>query len=140
MDNFSLQAPVMITRIVLAVVGVLYLYLGVWCTVSPAHTSKAVGFELVGGSGRSEFMTVYGGLEFGMGLLFLLPLLRPDLTAGSLWGCVLIHACLVAFRGYSLFAFDGISSMTWSLAKGEWVIFLVTLGLLVAGRFYPALR
>lgn len=130
----------MITRIVLAIVGLLYMYLGIWCSVSPAQTSKAVGFQLVGGSGQSEFLTVYGGLEFGMGLFFLLPLLRPDLTEGSLWSCVLIHACLVGFRTYSLFAFTGISSFTLSLAKGEWVIFLVTLGLLIAGRFYPALR
>ena len=130
----------MITRLALAVCGLLYVYLGVWCAVSPAHTSKAVGFELIGPNGKSEFLTVYCGLEIGMGLLFLLPLLRPDLTEGALWGCLLIHAGIVACRTASFLMFSGISGMTISLARGEWVILLAALGLLIAGRFYPALR
>ena len=53
------------------VVGLMYLALGMWCAISPEKTSAVVGFELIGGAGMSEFLTVYGGLEIGMGMIFL---------------------------------------------------------------------
>ena len=55
------------------VVGLMYLSLGMWCAISPEKTSAVVGFELIGGAGMSEFLTVYGGPEIGMGMIFLLP-------------------------------------------------------------------
>ena len=72
----------MLERAFLAIVGALYAGLAAWCAVAPASTSKTVGFELQGGSGRSEFLTVYCGLELGMALVFLLRVwagfLSPD--------------------------------------------------------------
>ena len=79
----------------------MYLFLGVWCAVSPDKTSGVVGFELVGGSGKSEFLTVYGGLEIGMAMIFLLPILHQRFLEYSLLSCLLLHANLVLFRGLS---------------------------------------
>lgn len=117
----------MVTRIYLSAIGLLYLGLAVWCTVAPADTSDRVGFELKGGSGQSEFMTVYGGLEFGMALLFLAPIVSAGLARPALLACLTIHGSLVAFRTASLMMFSGIQPMTWKLAAGEWVILLTTL-------------
>ena len=114
-------------RIFLAIVGVLYLYLAIWCSVRPESTSKLVGFDLHPGSGQSEFLTVYGGLEFGMALFFLLPLIRPASTRDSLLCCLLIHAGLVAFRSAGFLLYSNIQPMTWKLAAGEWAIFLLSL-------------
>jgi hypothetical protein len=111
----------------LAIVGVLYLYLAIWCSVRPEPTSKLVGFDLHPGSGQSEFLTVYGGLEFGMALFFLLPLIRPASTRDSLFCCLLIHAGLVAFRSAGFLLYSNIQPMTWKLAAGEWAIFLLSL-------------
>ena len=112
----------MMARIFLAVVGLLYLGLAVWCSLAPATTSEKVGFELKPGSGQSEFLVIYGGLELGLALLFLLPLVRPEFLTGSLVACVLIHACLVLFRTISLFLYRDLEPITWKLAIGEWVI------------------
>jgi hypothetical protein len=117
----------MIAKVFLALVGAMYLGLAVWCSVSPAVTSEKVGFELEPGSGQSEFLVIYGGLEFGLALIFLLPLVRADYLTSSLLACVLIHACLVAFRTLSLFLYSDISSMTYRLAVGEWVILVLAL-------------
>ena len=114
-------------RIFLAIVGGLYLYLAIWCSVRPESTSKLVGFDLHPGSGQSEFLTVYGGLEFGMALFFLLPLIRPASTRDSLLCCLLIHAGLVAFRSAGFLLYSNIQPMTWKLAAGEWAIFLLSL-------------
>ena len=120
----------MVIKAFLALVGLLYLVLALWCTLLPAKTSEHVGFALIGGSGQSEYMTVYGGLEFGMALLFLLPLVKPDSTNVVLLACLLIHGSLVLFRSLAFFRFDDIGSTTVTLAVVEWVLALVSLALL----------
>ncbi|HMO86725.1 MAG TPA: DUF4345 family protein [Lacipirellulaceae bacterium] len=117
----------MVERIFLAVMGLLYAGLATWCAVAPAETSATVGFELKGGSGRSEFLTVYGGLELGLALIFLLPAILDRHTRPAVLACLIIHACLVATRSVSFVMFDGISASTYKLAVGEWVIFLASL-------------
>ncbi len=119
----------MLTKGYLALVGALYLVLALWCTFLPAQTSEKVGFRLIPGSGDSEFMAVYGGLEFGMALVFFLPLLRPDSTRVVLLACLLIHASLVLFRTLSFVRFEGVGGTTLSLAGAEWVLLLTSAAL-----------
>ena len=116
-------------RSFLAVVGILYAYLAIWCSLKPAETSGLVGFDLRPGSGQSEFLSVYGGLEMGMACVFLWPLWRPKQLEFSLLACLLIHGCLVLFRGVGFFLYSDIQRMTYQLAVGEWVIFLAAAGL-----------
>ena len=113
------------TRIFLAAVGSMYLYLAGWCSLMPEQTSGLVGFDLRPGSGQSEFLAVYGGLEFGIACVFLLPLWRPMQLESSLLACLIIHAGLVLFRSAGFVLFSGIQPMTYKLAVGEWLIFLV---------------
>lgn len=113
-----------VNRVFLTAIGLLYVYLAVWCSVQPVETSRLVGFQLVPGSGQSEFLTVYGGLELGLALILLWPLLRADATQQALINCTLIHGCLVFFRSAGFVLYSGIEQMTWKLAAGEWVIFL----------------
>lgn len=110
----------------LALVGLTYCGLGIWCSVQPEKTSGVVGFTLQRGGGQSEFMTVYGGLEFGLGLIFLLPLFRPSDVSFALLACLLLHGCLVAFRTISFVLFSGIGSNTYTLASAEWLIFILS--------------
>ncbi len=116
-------------RIFLAVVGIAYFVLAIWCAVLPAETSKAVGFELKPGSGQSEFLTVYGGLEFGLGMIFLWALYRPAEVAFPLFVCLVIHGGLVLFRSVGFFLYTGIPSTTYILATTEWVVFLIAAAL-----------
>jgi hypothetical protein len=119
----------LVSRIFLATVGIVYLYLAAWCSLKPAATSQLVGFDLKPGSGQSEFLVIYGGLEFGLALLFLWPFLRPKQLETSLQICLIVHASLVLFRSASFFMYSGISSMTRNLAFYEWLIFLGAAGL-----------
>jgi hypothetical protein len=113
-------------RIFLALVGVAYLALAAWCAVAPQKTSRAVGFELAPGAGQSEFLTVYGGLEFALGLVFLWPLLRPQDVGYALLVCLAVHVSLVAFRTASFVLYSGVPNSTYMLAAVEWVILLGT--------------
>ena len=111
-------------RVFLAIVGVAYIALAVWCSVAPGKTSQAVGFDLQPGSGQSEFLVVYGGLELALGILFLLPQLRNEQTLFSLQACLIVHAGLVVFRSIGFITFTGVGAKTYFLAAVEWTIFV----------------
>lgn len=120
----------MTAKLYLAIVSLIYLTLAIWCTVQPGVTSRKVGFELKGGSGQSEFMTVYGGLEFGIALVLVASLFRADSVRLGVFACVLIHASLVVFRTISFLCYSGIEPFTYKLAIGEWIITLVGIAVL----------
>jgi len=111
-------------RIFLAIVGAAYILLAAWCSIMPDKTSRGVGFTLQTGSGQSEFLTVYGGLELAIGIAFLWPLYRPSEVVFPLFLCLLIHGCLVAFRTTSFVLYSGIPTTTFALAATEWIIFV----------------
>lgn len=102
----------------------MYVLLGVYCSILPSRASKAVGLEITPGSGQSEFLTVYGGLEVGLGLIFLWPLFRPAELEFALRACLIVHACLVLFRTIGFVVYTNFDPTTYKLAAGEWVILL----------------
>jgi len=118
------RISMLVTRIFLGLVGLVYLYLAAWCSLKPEQTSQLVGFELKPGSGQSEFLVIYGGLELALGLVFLWPLLRPEQLKSMLLVCLIVHACIVTFRSISFGMYSGIQPMTRSLAFYEWLIFI----------------
>jgi hypothetical protein len=115
----------LLAKTYLAIVGLLYLGLALWCSVSPEVTSQKVGFQLLEGSGDSEFLVIYGGLELAMAIVFLLPLAKNDWLPYSLTTCLIIHACLVVFRTIGYLAYAPVSEMTMKLAIGEWAILIL---------------
>lgn len=119
-----------VTRLYLVAVGLTYLYLAGWCSLRPEPTSQLVGFDLRPGSGQSEFLVIYGGLELALGILFLLPVVQAGSLRSSLQSCLIVHACLVAFRSVSFLLYSDIQPMTRTLAFYEWLIFLCAAGLM----------
>jgi len=120
----------LVAKFFLTLVALLYGYLAIWCSVSPSITSSKVGLERIEDSGRSEFLTVYGGLEMGLALVFLLPWLGDRYTMGAVLACTLIHGNLVLFRSISLWIYPKVAGMTYQLAAGEWLIFLLSMAVL----------
>jgi hypothetical protein len=114
----------MIAKIYLIAVSLIYIGLAMWCSFQPSITSQKVGFELKEGTGQSEFLTVYGGLEFGLGLVLLAALFNDETLRFGVLACLLIHCSLVVFRSIGFFIFTDIDPFTYRLAIGEWVIAL----------------
>ncbi len=114
-------------KVFLAIVGIAYLILSIWCVVLPEKTSQSVGFTLTPGSGQSEYLVVYGGLQLGLAILFLLPLLASTDVRSALLACLMIHGSIVLFRAISFVRFSDIGSTTYMLAIVEWIIFLASL-------------
>ena len=124
----------MVAKIYLLAVASIYFGLAIWCSVSPTTTSQKVGLAIKGGSGQSEFMTVYGGLEFGIACVFALGVVRSETVGLAVLACVIIHGALVLFRSMSFFMFRDIDSFTYKLAAGEWLITILGVAILIGAR------
>lgn len=83
--------------------AVLYLALGIWCSVDPEGTSSAIGFALTNDSARSEFLTVYGGLEVGLAVFFALCARLPEYRRGGLLLAVTSYAAIAIWRATTVF-------------------------------------
>lgn len=92
-------------RAVLTIVGILYLALGLWCTLTPQTTAAALGFTL-SSAGLIEYLVVYGGLEVGLGLAMILGARRPRLLPGVLFMTTVFSGFLPFYRLVSMMYFD----------------------------------
>ncbi len=110
--------------IYLIVNAVMYFGLGVWCALSPTKTSEAVGFTLKNPQGIAEYIAVYGGLEFSLGLFFLIAALSPLYSQAGLLLGVLLYGCLALFRAYAMFAHSSDIQAGWNFFALEIALFL----------------
>ena len=97
---------VQVTALYLYVNAALYIGLAAWCTVLPTKTSEAIGFAFTKSAARSEYITIYGGLELGMGLFFLAAGFLPALRPAGIVFALAVYACLALFRIGTLIAID----------------------------------
>lgn len=79
-------------------VGAVYVALGVWCTATPRSVASKVGLSLDSDDGVSEFVTVYGGLEVGLGAALLVTSFVPALRDGGLVFGAIFSLALPLFR------------------------------------------
>ncbi len=92
----------MAIKIYLLLNGLLYLLFGLWCALDPNWTAHAVGFSLPAAQGIAEFVAVYGGLEFGVGVFFLLCAFDARFRlAGVLFG-VCFYTGIFVFRTFAI--------------------------------------
>lgn len=109
----------------------LYALLAAWCTLMPAQTSAAVGFQVLDKSGQSEYLVIYGGLQLGMAFLFA----WFAWTAQPRNGLVLslaFYVPIVVYRSFTLASLWPVQPTTMALAVLEWL--LLGSALLLWGR------
>ena len=58
------------TRFYLYLNAAFYLAFAIWCTLAPVQTAHSVGYEALSPGGASEYLVIYGGMEFGFALFF----------------------------------------------------------------------
>ena len=82
--------------------ALMYLVFGVWCAADPQFTSGAVGIGFNGLKGLAEYTAVYGGLEFGIGVFYLMAVFRAELRPSVLLFSLCLYGGLALFRTFSL--------------------------------------
>lgn len=109
--------------------AVMYLALGVWCTVLPDRTAAAIGFTFAKAAARSEYITVYGGLEVGLGVFFLLSVLNPVWREAGLLLGLCLYGGLVIWRAYTFLTIEGVTGFPRVAFVLEGALFLAAIAL-----------
>lgn len=58
------------TTIYLYLNAAIYVLFSIWCTLAASSTAQAMGFIGLSRAGAAEYLTVYGGLQLGLGIIF----------------------------------------------------------------------
>jgi hypothetical protein len=114
--------------------AVLYIGLAVWCTVRPALSAQSLGFVSLDASGRSEYLTIYGGLQMGLGLAFAIAAWKPALQPVGLAFALSLYAPIVLWRLVSVGAHGPVTSLTLAVAGLETLLLLGAIGVWAASR------
>lgn len=75
----------------------IYAIFALWCTYAPTDTAAAVGYTTLSRSGLSEYMVVYGGLEFGLALFFFW-CVRSGMQRAGVALALALYAPIVVYR------------------------------------------
>lgn len=116
--------------IFLALNGIILALLGVLCAVAPVETSEMIGLRLIGAKGIAEYTSVYGGIEFGLGLFFCLGIYRKDFRYPGLMLSLLMYGSIVVYRGAAMVIHGPTSDVGWFLYSLEVSCFIASIILL----------
>ena len=101
----------------------LYFLLAAWCTLFPAETAAAVGFQTLTRSGQSEYLVIYGGLQLGMAFLFAYFAWSKQPRNGLVLALA-FYAPIVAYRAVTMLLFWPVEPTTLLLAVLEWAMLI----------------
>lgn len=99
--------------------AVLYAVFGVMCALNPRGTAKALGYSLSTHGGLSEYLTVYGGLQFGLAAFFAWVAMRDDLHPAGLVLALALYTPIVLFRWASIARLWPVERMTLAVGTLE---------------------
>ena len=91
-----------IARIFLILNGLVLAAYGIYCTFNPIALSEFTGMGLESNTALIEVRAMYGGLEFTIGLYFLLCGLRKEMTLNGLLVSLFVFAGLAGARAYGM--------------------------------------
>lgn len=111
-----------------------YVVFAVWCTVMPEKTASFLGLALPTASGKSEYITVYGGLEFGVAIFFLITAIKPDLRSAGLLFAVCFYAGLILWRLGTFLTIPGIGRPTYFFGAAELLLGITAISLWITTR------
>lgn len=113
--------------------ALLYVLLALWCTLFPAQTAAAVGFQVLSRSGQSEYLVIYGGLQLGMAFLFAyFP--WTGQTRNGLVVALAFYVPIVLYRSVTLANLWPVEATTLLLAALEWALLIAGLVLWFGSR------
>ena len=112
------------TTIYLYFNAAMYLLFSIWCSVASTSTAQALGFAQLTRSGATEYLTVYGGLQLGLAIIF----------GWTAWSGELRFGLIVALALYVpmvLWRIAG-ASMNWPVENSTLYVAGLELAMLVA--------
>ena len=99
--------------------AIAYALLGLWCALRLDTTSAKLGYASLTDSGRIEYFTVYGGLQWGLALAFGYLASRGDLHRVGVAVAIAVYLPLVMHRVIGLLRFGPADTLIRMLAVVE---------------------
>lgn len=112
----------------------IYAIFAILCTVRAAATSKSIGYLTTSSGGMAEYITVYGGLELGLGLMFAWLAYRPELHRTGIILSLALYAPIVTFRWISVARLSPVAGLTIGTGILETTMLLLAVSLWLAQR------
>lgn len=107
----------------------LYLLFAAWCTVGMSRTAPAMGFTALTHGGRSEYLTIYGGLQVGLAIAFWMLARNANWHGPGILFAIALYAPIVLFRLISMARFWPVETVTLCTAVLEVVLLAIALWL-----------
>ena len=105
--------------------ALLYAGFAAWCVLNATATARAVGYLQLNAGGESEYRVVYGGLQLGLALVFVLLARRSELWESGLVFALAIYVPIVVFRLATIASFWPVPRVTLAVAAMESVLLAV---------------
>ena len=91
-----------LARVVLLFTGISFLGYGLYCLLLPNMVGEFSGLDMGNASAITEVHAMYGGLQAGTGVFFLIAGLRRDMFSPALLAMALIMGGLALARSFGL--------------------------------------
>ncbi len=122
------------TAIYLWLNAAIYGIFAIVCTVRAAATSQSIGFTTLNNGGMAEYVTVYGGMELGLGIIFAWLAYRPELHRTGIVLALALYAPLVIFRWASVARYWPVQGLTLGTGALETTLLILAIALWFAQR------
>ena len=104
--------------------GLYALFAGL-CTLNARGTATSLGYLTLSSGGRSEYLVIYGGLQFGLAIFFALLASRPSMHAVGLMFALSLYLPIVIYRLVTVVAFRPVPLLTMAVAALESVLLVI---------------
>jgi len=108
-----------------------YLMFSLWCLFNPKGTATFQGYDFLNNSGKTEYLSVYAGLEFGFSVFLALSAFLPSARLAGLIFCVCIYGGLMIVRPIAAIVYGNVDKATYLIGSLEYVLGIVGIILLV---------
>ncbi|MDQ3495494.1 MAG: DUF4345 family protein [Pseudomonadota bacterium] len=107
----------------------MYAVFALGCALRLDCTAQNLGYTALSNSARSEYFTVYGGLQWGLALVFVWLAFKPELHRTGLLVALALYAPVVLHRVISLLRFGPVETLTKAVAGLEIAMLVIAAAL-----------
>ena len=100
----------------------LYFFFAVWCLLKPEQTAAFSGYRFRNGSGKSEYLTIYTGLQTGLAGFYIYASLTEELQLAAVIFSLFLYGGIALVRLSSLITVPAIKKGTYRIALLETVL------------------
>jgi len=117
------------TTVYLYLNAALFAVFALWCTFARERTAQSIGYLERSNAGNSEYLTVYGGLQWGMAVMFATLAAHEAPASLSLSIALGLYVPIVAYRWITVVRFAPVGGIVKGVAVMETLLLVAALAL-----------